>query len=225
MTVKLEVPFTRTALAAAAAFFGTLANSEITDGRPLVQFPSDEERAKMLADLQAAAEAPDAPDLVPDADDLEQESAGDAKAAGVPQDKLPWDPRIHTANKATVKDGSFRYKPGIDKALIAQVEAELRQNLAAGGNHAPAPDVVPDQVAEAPAPDAPAATTQQAATVDAPTFASVMVRGAEAVKQSVLSMADIDQWCKDKGLAGKAGLAMNATVRKDFSDYLTLIGF
>jgi len=225
MTVKLEVPFTRTALAAAAAFFGTLANSEITDGRPLVQFPSDEDRAKTMAHLQEIAgtlvEAPDLQVPDPEADDTNV----DSKAAGVPHDKLPWDPRIHTANKATVKDGSFRYKPGIDKALIAQVEAELRQNLAAGGNNAPAPDVVPDPVAEAPAPDATAATTQQAATVDAPTFASVMVRGAEAVKQSVLSMADIDQWCKDKGLAGKAGLAMNATVRKDFSDYLTMVGF
>lgn len=43
---------------------------------------------------------------------------------------LPWDERIHSASKATVKDGTWRKKKGVDAATIAQVEAELRARAA-----------------------------------------------------------------------------------------------
>ena len=43
---------------------------------------------------------------------------------------LPWDERIHSASKATVKDGTWRKKKGVDAATIAQVESELRARAA-----------------------------------------------------------------------------------------------
>lgn len=37
-----------------------------------------------------------------------------------------WDARIHAKSKATNKDGSWRYKRGVDKGFIDQIEAELK---------------------------------------------------------------------------------------------------
>lgn len=37
----------------------------------------------------------------------------------------PWDARIHTSNKATIGDGTWRKKPGVDPALFESVKAEL----------------------------------------------------------------------------------------------------
>lgn len=39
---------------------------------------------------------------------------------------IPWDARIHSSSKELNKDGTWRKRRGIDDALIAQVEAELR---------------------------------------------------------------------------------------------------
>jgi hypothetical protein len=39
---------------------------------------------------------------------------------------LPWDERIHSGTKALNADGTWRTKRGVDKALVAEVEAELR---------------------------------------------------------------------------------------------------
>jgi hypothetical protein len=39
---------------------------------------------------------------------------------------LPWDERIHAANKTKNADNSWRKRRGVDAGLVAQVEAELR---------------------------------------------------------------------------------------------------
>lgn len=59
--------------------------------------------------------------------------AAGAAPAGVELDKhgLPWDNRIHAETKAKIADGSWRKKRGVDPALVAQVEAELRQVMGA----------------------------------------------------------------------------------------------
>ena len=36
----------------------------------------------------------------------------------------PWDERIHSSSKAKTQDGAWRYKRGVDDALVRQVEAE-----------------------------------------------------------------------------------------------------
>lgn len=43
----------------------------------------------------------------------------------------PWDARIHTSNKATIGDGTWRKKPGVDPALFESVKAELMGNVPA----------------------------------------------------------------------------------------------
>lgn len=39
---------------------------------------------------------------------------------------LPWDKRIHSSSRAKVADGTWRMMRGVDAALVATVEAELR---------------------------------------------------------------------------------------------------
>ena len=77
-------------------------------------------------------------------------------AGGVELDSkgLPWDSRIHAESKGKIADGTWRKKRNLDPALVAQVEAELRQVMGA-----------------APAPLAPVAATpaQPAANVTTPT--------------------------------------------------------
>ena len=62
--------------------------------------------------------------------------AAPSSPADVDSRGMPWDARIHAKNRATVADGSWRKAKGVDAALIAQVEAELR-------GAAPAPHVAP----------------------------------------------------------------------------------
>lgn len=71
---------------------------------------------------------------------------------------LPWDARIHAGTKAKNADGSWRYMRGVDKEnLVPEVEAELKQALAA--NQA-AGEAEPQQPS---APPPPPQATQQAA--------------------------------------------------------------
>ena len=64
-------------------------------------------------------------------------SAAGASSGGVELDKhgLPWDGRIHAGTKRKNADGSWAAKRGVDPALVATVDAELRQVMGA----APAP--------------------------------------------------------------------------------------
>lgn len=45
-------------------------------------------------------------------------------------DSLPWDARIHSGGKSKIKSGHWKKKKGIDKAIVEQVEAELRALMA-----------------------------------------------------------------------------------------------
>lgn len=65
---------------------------------------------------------------------------------------LPWDARIHSESKATVADGSWRKRRGVDPELVKQVEAELR------GDAQPAADT-PAAPASIPTPPPPAPVT------------------------------------------------------------------
>lgn len=89
--------------------------------------------------------APAAPPTAPPAASGERDSKG-----------MPWDGRIHASSKAKVADGSWRYKRGVDDAVIAPIEAEIRATLAAPavavGGAAPAFGAHPFQQPEQPAP-------------------------------------------------------------------------
>lgn len=71
-------------------------------------------------------------------DELPAVPLAERPGAAVPLDSagLPHDIRIHAATKTTNKDGTWRYLRGVDKDLVAQVEAELKQIMAA-----PVPEV------------------------------------------------------------------------------------
>ena len=46
---------------------------------------------------------------------------------------MPWDERIHSAARSLNKDGSWRIKRGVEDALVAQVEGQLRVGQVAQG--------------------------------------------------------------------------------------------
>lgn len=64
------------------------------------------------------------------------EAAGKAPAVdvvvplgGVDAEGYPWDERIHAGSRATVADGTWRKKRGVDEALVAEVRAEWDAKL------------------------------------------------------------------------------------------------
>lgn len=66
------------------------------------------------------------PTLAPvDADD-DDNNPVDVGAPDVDSKGMPWDKRIHASSKATVADGTWRMRRGVDKAIIDVVEAELK---------------------------------------------------------------------------------------------------
>lgn len=75
-----------------------------------------------------------------------------ANAGSLDKAGFPWDARIHTANKATIGDGTWRKKPGVDADLVVQVRAEWANTQALAAT----PNVVDAAVPAAP--ETPAAT-------------------------------------------------------------------
>lgn len=74
----------------------------------------------------------------------------DTGAPAVDSSGLPWDERIHAKTKATVADGTWRKKRGVDDATVASVEAILR-------SASPPMPIMAPPVAAAPIPVAPPA--------------------------------------------------------------------
>lgn len=72
---------------------------------------------------------------------------------------LPWDARIHASTRTKLKaDGRWKPKRGVDAAIVASVEAELRAVMAIpAGGHVAAPPPPPPAAAAIPPPPPPAA--------------------------------------------------------------------
>lgn len=117
---------------------------------------------------------------------------------------LPWDKRIHSSSRAKVADGSWRKVRGVDDALVAQVEAELRAVQVApqvesapkdGEDVVTAPVPVPPvPVAAVPLPPAPM------------TFATMMQRITPSIVSGALSQARIQEVCAQLQLPHLAAL-------------------
>ena len=136
-------------------------------------------------------------------------------ASGVEVDKhgLPWDGRIHADSKGKIVDGSWRKKRQDDPALVAQVEAELRQVMGA-----PAAPVPPAPAAPIPAPQAASVTTPTAgAASSAPAapvppapaapsgdarqqFVGLVGRASAAIQAGKVTQAEVSQCCADAGV-------------------------
>lgn len=107
------------------------------------------EAPKPVAPFASAGSVPTPPPVVP---------APPVPATSLDSAGLPWDERIHSSSKNTVADGTWRRKRGVDEALVASVEAELRAlmgNAPAAGAGAPTVESAP--IAPVPAPAIPAA--------------------------------------------------------------------
>jgi hypothetical protein len=90
-----------------AAAFGAAPNAAPGAGSPATSAPTTASSAPAAPSVPAAAAAP-------------------AGARVVDINGLPWDHRIHSSSKELNRDQTWRAKRGVDKALVAQVEAELR---------------------------------------------------------------------------------------------------
>lgn len=148
-------------------------------------------------------------------------SAAAVSLAGVDLDKhgLPWDGRIHTGTKRKNADGSWTAKRGVDPAVVASVEAELRQVMGApaAAPLAPVPTPVapitpvPASVPQAIAPPAPAAAPVPPVAVPAPgpvaneadargMFVALVGRASAAIQGQKVTQAEVNQCCTDAGV-------------------------
>lgn len=139
-----------------------------------------------------------------------------SSAAGVDLDAkgFPWDNRIHAGTKRKNADGSWTAKRGVDPALVATVEAELRQVMGAApaAPLAPAvpapPPTAPIAPVVASAPPAPAvapaaAPAPQAGEVPADAraqFVALVGRASAAIQGQKVTQAEVNQCCADAGV-------------------------
>jgi hypothetical protein len=143
-----------------------------------------------------------------------------SSVAGVDLDAkgFPWDNRIHAGTKRKNADGSWTAKRGVDPALVAAVEAQLRQVMGAAPaplaqGVAPAPTgAVPQPVAPppAPVPVAGAAPSMPAAPSAAPAgevpadarqqFVGLVGRASAAIQGQKVTPAEVNQICADSGI-------------------------
>lgn len=110
---------------------------------------------------------PHAANIAPPAAHVVHHTASHASGVALDSAGLPWDGRIHSREKTVIKDGTWKYKRGVDDATIAQVEAALRALMAipAGTPHVSAPAPLdPAGTASAPQPIVPAAVPTPAIT-------------------------------------------------------------
>jgi hypothetical protein len=153
----------------------------------------------------AAAPAPQVPAAPP------------TSAPGVVLDKagLPWDARIHSSTKATIKDGTWRQKRDLDPAIKVAVEAELRAalgaNLAATLATATAPAAPPPSIpAQAPA-SASGVSPSEPAAVEW-TFALLMERLTPRMMDGSVLPAQVTAALAKHGLTAVGQLALAPAV-------------
>ena len=252
--IKLEVPAdNERALSAAAAFFAQLAGIKQTTTAQAVAAAAAKamvlvggtdiplgEVSQVVVTPNSAGAGINVSGVIKyaeqdDSDDDTAEPSAPTIVNGVEVDSagLPWDRRIHSSAKSKIKDGTWKKLRGVDDALVAQVEAELRQSMnpvapvaepvQTAAPTPPAPEVAAAPVAEpvqaaAPTPPAPAPAPAPAATNATPvSFADAMKKYAAAKAKNVISDAQAAEFCQGKGLNGIASLSVcPAEIRGEF---------
>lgn len=129
---------------------------------------------------------------------------------------FPWDERIHSSSKEKIQNGTWKYKRGVYKDIVAQVELELRGNV---------PTTSPTQISEPtvtpnaevtteqtpPPPPPPPPPPASAVESNAPaTFAELMQR----ITANKVPLQKLQAWCTDKQLGSFTllGQASNETI-------------
>lgn len=152
--------------AAAAAFGSTpapLPHGATAAPSTAAAAPSMTAPAVMPATTSAATlsvPVPPAPNAANVAQAAALPPASPAPGVEVDSKGLPWDARIHAESKNKIADGTWRKKRNLDPNVLATVEAELRQLMAAPG--AAASPVAPAPAAPSAVPTAPAAPSAPA---------------------------------------------------------------
>lgn len=140
-----------------------------------------------------------------------------SSVAGVDLDAkgFPWDNRIHAGTKRKNADGSWTAKRGVDPALVATVEAELRQVMGAApaaplAPAVPAPPptapiapvvVSAPQVTAPPAPAVvPAAPAGEVPADARAQFVALVGRASAAIQGQKVTQAEVNQCCVDAGV-------------------------
>lgn len=160
-------------------------------------------------DAAAPATAPTAPPAP---------AAPSSPAPSVDVTGLPWDERIHAANKATNTDGRWRKKKGLnDGAFVGQVEAELRMRAAGGAAPTPPAPPAPPTIEQAaaaaaaavsapsvppvpPTPPAPPVTPPAPPAPDVMTFGGLMEWVTPLMTTGKLSFPTVSDAVKEVGL-------------------------
>jgi hypothetical protein len=113
---------------------------------------------------------------------------------------LPWDERIHSSSRALTADGLWRKKRGVDDALVAQVESQLKQLMAlptpAAVSVAPviaAPSVIASVPPPPPTPIAEVTDGRQA-------FINLVSRVSAAIPAKKITMDEVVKACNDAGV-------------------------
>lgn len=234
---QASVAFGATAVAGdpvAAAAFG-VPTAPLTNGNTCAPSPA------IVAPSAPAITAPPPANLGP------VSSAAPATTAGVELDKtgLPWDNRIHAESKGKIADGTWRKKRNLDPAVLAQVEAELRQVMGAPAAAPLAPTTAPIAPTPPLAPAAPvtanlptASTSQPVAAPLPPAappapaagevpadaramFVGLVGRASAAIQGQKVTQAEVNQCCADAGvpalplLANRLDLVATVAARID----------
>lgn len=153
-----------------------------------------------------AEEPPPPPPAEPDAEPEQSATPPDRDADG-----LPWDARIHAGTRALVADGTWRKRRGVDEAVVAQVEAELRALVAVQPPADPAEvfkpaDAPPPPPPAPPAPVAPPPPPAAAAAGDPATFAELMVWLSPRLAAKSVTHEQVRAAAVDAGLASVENL-------------------
>ena len=108
---------------------GTMPSEQLTEPKHEIQQVINQE-AEVTAAVQGTVAPPVISEVISTPAEVEYDESG-----------LPWDERIHASTQTKTAKGMWKKKPRVDKALIASVEAELR-------NAVVAPAIPPQEQAE-----------------------------------------------------------------------------
>lgn len=128
---------------------------------------------------------------------------GPGPALDVDVTGLPWDSRIHAGERQKNKDGSWRTRRGVDKALVVQVEQELRAALA---HNAPKPPAAP-VATPTPLPLPPTTTATAAPDPAGPPHMALVQRLMLAIAENKLTPEEMGSVLAGHGVAGLPVLA------------------
>lgn len=137
-------------------------------------------------------------------------AAAAAVAAGAVLDSsgLPWDARIHASTKTKNKDETWKAARGVDPAMKAAVETELRAIMAVP---APPPELDPAAAFPAPTPDVPAPPVADVPAPPPPVtsnpFAEIMKKVVAKQAAGALNTEMTTALCVQLGLTGVKDLA------------------